>query len=332
MMRARWQQTREAFTRGWYAAEGVEADISGHLAAMRAGTRLYPAAEVHRLSVPAAAHTTRFEVTGESTLQAAARLAAAATGHADDGTGADTGKPAGTDRDGDGGPGARRDGDGGAAADVAALNFASARNPGGGVVNGARAQEESLARSSALYDALVRCPEFYDTHRRERSLLYTDQVIYAPRVPVFRTDTGRWLADPFPVAFLTSAAPNRRMIERNTPEEAHRIPAALRSRAGGVLAVAAHHGHTRLVLGAWGCGVFGNHPSEVAGAFAHHLHGAFAGVFEHVVFAVLGDDDTARAPFRTAFDVPEPRPLPPGYCAGGRDWCPHPHRDSTANP
>ena len=38
---------------------------------------------------------------------------------------------------------------------VAALNFASAKNPGGGFLGGSQAQEESLARSSALYASLM---------------------------------------------------------------------------------------------------------------------------------------------------------------------------------
>jgi uncharacterized protein (TIGR02452 family) len=59
----------------------------------------------------------------------------------------------------------------------------------------------------------------------------------------------------------------------------------LRRRAARVLAVAAAHRHRRLVLGAWGCGVFGNDPTMVAEAFAAALERY---PMEHVVFAVLG--------------------------------------------
>lgn len=60
----------------------------------------------------------------------------------------------------------------------------------------------------------------------------------------------------------------------------------LRRRAELVLAVAAHHGAERLVLGAWGAGVFGNDPEMVARAFADPLRGTFAGAFAEIVFAV----------------------------------------------
>ncbi|MBV2367192.1 TIGR02452 family protein [Streptomonospora nanhaiensis] len=262
-MRERWQQTRAAFERGWYDHDGHRVDLVPHLTAMRDGTRLYLPEDTRALTPPAARSTTEFEVTGESTLHAALRL-------------------------GRGGP-------------VAALNFASARNPGGGVANGARAQEESLARSSALYDSLVRCPEFYAHHRAHRELLYSDRVVYSPGVPVYRRDDGSWLPEPVPVAFLTAAAPNRRMIERDQPHDAGRVGAALTARARAVLAAAADQGHTRLVLGAWGCGVFGNDPAEVAAAFATHLHGTYAGVFAHVVFAVLDRDPAVRAAFQARF-------------------------------
>lgn len=91
---------------------------------------------------------------------------------------------------------------------VAVLNFASARNPGGGFLNGAQAQEEALCRASALYTCLLEARGFYDHHRAHRDPFYTDRVIHSPAVPVFRDDRGRLLDEPYTAGFLTAAAPN----------------------------------------------------------------------------------------------------------------------------
>ncbi|WP_133878932.1 TIGR02452 family protein [Paractinoplanes brasiliensis] len=169
--------------------------------------------------------------------------------------------------------------------DLACLVFASARNPGGGFLNGAKAQEESVARSSALYPTLLAAGDFYAWHRARPELTYSDRVIYSPRVPVFRDDRGELLPDAYPVSFLTAAAPNRAAIARNQPERLPEVPAILARRARRVLRVAAGNGHRRLVLGAWGCGVFGNDPLEVVDAFAGALEAS--PWFEEVTFAVL---------------------------------------------
>ncbi|WP_285106348.1 TIGR02452 family protein [Promicromonospora sp. MEB111] len=168
---------------------------------------------------------------------------------------------------------------------TACLVFASARNPGGGFLNGAQAQEEAIARSSALYATQTSAPEFYEHHRRETSLLYSDRVILSPDVPVIRDDDGVLLAEPYPVTFLTAAAPNLSAIERNQPPAVGEVRATLARRAARVLDVAAAHGSRRIVLGAWGCGVFGNDPADVASAFAEAL--AERPRFEHVTFAIL---------------------------------------------
>ena len=76
------------------------------------------------------------------------------------------------------------------------------------------------------------------------------------------------------------------MLER-TPSRAAEVGRVMAERVARALAIAAAHGHLRLVLGAWGCGVFGNDPKGVAAAFARELGGAYAGVFDEVVFAVL---------------------------------------------
>ncbi|GGT23491.1 TIGR02452 family protein [Streptomyces chromofuscus] len=185
--------------------------------------------------------------------------------------------------------------------EAAVLNFASARNPGGGFLNGAQAQEEALCRASALYSCLLRAPEFYDHHRAHRDPFYTDRVIHSPAVPVFRDDRGRLLDEPYSASFLTAAAPNAGVVRRSAPERAAELPHALAVRAERVLETAARHGYRRLVLGAWGCGVFRNDPAQVAGAFRGLLEpgGRFAGRFEHVVFGVL--DRTPGAVTREAF-------------------------------
>jgi len=182
---------------------------------------------------------------------------------------------------------------------TACLVFASARNPGGGFLNGAQAQEEAIARSSALYATQTSVPEFYEHHRREKSLLYSDRVIVSPGVPVFRSDDGALLPDPFTTTCLTAAAPCRAAIERNQPEAVPQIPATLARRAGRMLDVAAAHGCRRIVLGAWGCGVFGNDPAGVATAFRDAL--ATRPAFEHVAFAIL--DTRPGQPVLRAFTV-----------------------------
>ena len=88
---------------------------------------------------------------------------------------------------------------------VAILNFASARNPGGGFLRGAKAQEEDLCRCSGLYPCLLKCPEYYNVNRSQTSMLYTDYAIYSPNVPFFKTrGTGDYLVEPFIASVMTA--------------------------------------------------------------------------------------------------------------------------------
>ncbi|MEV7792087.1 TIGR02452 family protein [Streptomyces sp. NPDC087512] len=189
--------------------------------------------------------------------------------------------------------------------EVAVLNFASARNPGGGYLNGAQAQEEALCRASALYTCLLRARAFYDHHRAHRDPFYTDRVIHSPAVPVFRDESGVLLEQPYTAGFLTAAAPNAGVVARTAPKRTGELGAALAVRAERVLETAAAHGYRRLVLGAWGYGVFQNDPAQVAGAFRALLGpgGRFAPAFERVTFGILDrtPGGTVRAAFERAF-------------------------------
>jgi uncharacterized protein (TIGR02452 family) len=184
------------------------------------------------------------------------------------------------------------------------LNFASARHPGGGFLGGARAQEESLARASGLYTCLAG-NDMYALHNALRDPLYTDYVIYSPDVPVFRGDDGTLLHTPYLCAFLTSAAVNAKVALELDRSRRAEINKAMSGRICKVLAVAVAQGHDVVILGAWGCGVFGNDCQEIAELFSQALTTGFRGIFSRVVFAVVDWSEERRfiGPFLKAFET-----------------------------
>jgi uncharacterized protein (TIGR02452 family) len=180
---------------------------------------------------------------------------------------------------------------------VACLNFASAKNPGGGFLSGSQAQEESLARASGLVTSLHTQPEYYDFHRACRTTMYSDRAIFSPGVPVFRDDSGQLLRLPWQCDFITAAAVNAGAVRRNEPEHERDIVGAMEQRTRVVLSIAILNGCRVLVLGAWGCGVFQNDPATIADIFARVLQEApFTNRFEHLEFAVY-DSRAAQATF-----------------------------------
>lgn len=177
--------------------------------------------------------------------------------------------------------------------DLVLLNFASARNPGGGFINGAKAQEEDLARASGLYPCLLTQKTYYDANRSLDSLLYTDHLIYSPKVPWFRTHNREVLEQFFLASVITSPAPNAGQLLTRTPEALKSIQVTLRRRVLKIFAVAREHHHRTLLLGAWGCGVFRNDPHQVAESFAVALENeCFRGYFKRVIFAVYDPSPT----------------------------------------
>lgn len=177
-----------------------------------------------------------------------------------------------------------------------ALNFANGVEPGGGFLHGARAQEECLCRSSALYATLVGDP-MYLAHRERELPDSSDWVILSPRVPVFRGDDGAPLSEPWLLDVITCAAPY-------APIVGEKLSAALLSRRiHRVLEIARAYGYGALVLGAWGCGAFGNDAGRTAQDFRNALEGPFIGAFSHIVFAISdwSHDRRFLGPFEEVF-------------------------------
>jgi uncharacterized protein (TIGR02452 family) len=73
--------------------------------------------------------------------------------------------------------------------------------------------------------------------------------------------------------------------------------------------VAIKHGHTKLVLGAFGCGAFGNPPRQMAELFKKVLaEKEFYGFFSEICFAIIEDDNSTKCnkegnykPFKEVF-------------------------------
>jgi len=260
------QETVQIISDGHYMSPmGRRVDIGAAVAASVAGTREFPPDEV--VTLPhglRGRHASQIVVENETTLAAARRLI---VDHR-----------------------------------TIALNFASARNPGGGFLSGSEAQEESLARSSSLY-ACLDGRSMYPFHQRHGDTLYTDYVIYSPSVVVFRDTEGMLLETPFTCSFLTAPAPNAGAVLQQNPTRGDELRRALQSRISKVLSVAAAQDYDAIILGAWGCGVFKNDPRDVAAQFRKALTGDFAGVFRLVHFAVLDHSSGGVVidPFNQAF-------------------------------
>lgn len=185
---------------------------------------------------------------------------------------------------------------------VAVHNFASAVNPGGGVVYGASAQEECLCRCSNLYFCL-NTPDmwgmFYTPHRAAKDPIHNDDIIYTPGIVVFKTDTDlpelMEQKDWYKADVITCAAPNLREIAGNIYNCENGASAAGVSnydlqiihekRLRRILDSAVMNHADTVILGAFGCGAFRNDPHAVASAAANVLSD-YIHAFENIEFAV----------------------------------------------
>ncbi len=172
------------------------------------------------------------------------------------------------------------------------LNFANAHHAGGGFLLGANAQEEALCRCSALFAALSgeTAAEMYRYNNTHISRVESDYMLFSPKICVFRDANCNLLEEPFQAAVITAPAPNRRGAALLAPNALLRE--TFRRRIRIILAAAQKYGYSRLVLGAWGCGAFGNSPDDVSEDFRTVLlDEGYGTAFETVCFAVYGKED-----------------------------------------
>ena len=183
----------------------------------------------------------------------------------------------------------------------AVLNMASRQNPGGGVQNGAGAQEENLFRRSILFQSLYQFAPFasnFGLHKSKHQYPLDRNFggIYTPHATVFRgteQDGYPLLDTPYQMSFIAVAGINRPALaspERIAPELVEPIKNKIRT----IFRIGLLHGHDSLVLGALGCGAFRNPPSHIARLFHEVMEEKeFKNKYRLLLFAIL-DDHNAR--------------------------------------
>ncbi len=177
---------------------------------------------------------------------------------------------------------------------IAVLNFANPVNVGGGVLNGAMAQEECLCRSSNLYPCIAQekvFADYYSYHKALNNTIYSDKLIYTKGVTIFRTDDECPVTMPvddwFEVDVITCAAPYYPSCDGLNDNTLLKV---FEKRIDNILNAALLNGVQIIILGAFGCGAFENPPEIVAKAFNNSIK-KVNGKFSNIVFAIKPSKD-----------------------------------------
>lgn len=179
--------------------------------------------------------------------------------------------------------------------DAICLNMASEYIPGGGVLRGAKAQEEDLCRRSTLLRSLY----IFSNNSEEKEILGITEkskstyplkrygAIYSPSVEVFKSRKYDYLLHPFCTNVITMAA----IRNPETKEDGELLSGPkqiIKDKIRSLLRVAGKIGKRKLILGAWGCGAFKNPPRQVAELFKQILgESEFQGWFSDICFAII---------------------------------------------
>ena len=185
----------------------------------------------------------------------------------------------------------------------AVLNFSSYKNPGGMFINGSKAQEECLCHESFLYNVLSQFViEFYDWNNQHKNkALYLNRGLYSPNILFVRKNDGYLSTETMKFCdVITCAAPNKAAAQKYQNVSDEENTKVLRSRIKYVLDIAKDNNVDTLILGAYGCGVFGQDPTEVASIFKEYLETTYK-CFETVVFAIPKGKDGNLEAFKKVF-------------------------------
>lgn len=161
---------------------------------------------------------------------------------------------------------------------VCILSMGSYKNPGGAVEQGHNSQEENLYRCSDM--SFIMTKHYYP--------LLPTHVIYTFNVDFMYNGNYSMLSKIRTFDVITAAAVkmgNETSLMQPFIKECARY---MNSLIEGILIVPALYGVKHLVLGAFGCGAYGNDPAMVSGMFCEHLK-KYSKLYKTVTFALVND-------------------------------------------
>lgn len=185
----------------------------------------------------------------------------------------------------------------------AVLNMANLYNPGGGVLHGSRAQEESIFRRTNLFRSLYQFAPYASKFGvtkadRQYPLDINYGGIYSPDVIYFRDSEKqgcKLLETPQYVSVISVAAVDSPELDGygEVDDETLEI---IQNKIRTIFRLGLRHRHDSLVLGAWGCGAFRNPPQLIARLFHEIMHEKeFENKYRKVVFAIIEDQNSKSA-------------------------------------
>ncbi len=186
---------------------------------------------------------------------------------------------------------------------TAVLNMASRQNPGGGVLKGSRAQEESIFRRTDIFKSVY---QFVPYGRNFGVIVSENQYpldpnfggIYSPDVILFRHPESKGcslLEIPEYINVISVAAMRNPELTSSGKISSHLIR-GVKNKMRTIFRIALRHHHDALVLGAWGCGAYHNPPKHIASLFHEVLNEKeFKNKFRKIVFAIIEDHNSSKA-------------------------------------
>ncbi|MCD7839317.1 MAG: TIGR02452 family protein [Erysipelotrichaceae bacterium] len=168
------------------------------------------------------------------------------------------------------------------------LNLASATEPGGRSRKGASAQEENLCQRTSLLLSLEseEAKKYYEYNKSLKTKMGSNALMISPNVEVIKDQAFELLDEPFEISVMSCGAPMIRLGLEGMSQEEYKT--LLYKRIQGMLLVAASQNYKHLILGAFGCGVYGNDAAIVSDIFYQVIQDLDCNqLFDSIDFAVL---------------------------------------------